>query len=81
MMQFFIAVCPPENFKQKVISFMKEYDPSYVNPHITVKAQSGLTPDKKWLKSIEDTCKSFPRFNISIGPPKYISDAAFLSGK
>jgi 2'-5' RNA ligase superfamily len=49
-------------------------------PHITVKAQSGLTADLAWLNKVKETCSSFPCFKLSIAEPSSFGSAvAFLS--
>ncbi|MDF2652485.1 MAG: 2-5 ligase [Paenibacillus sp.] len=51
-----------------------------VEPHITVKAQSGLTIDLAGLDKVRHRCSIFPRFKLSLSEPATFGTAvAFLS--
>nr|WP_245345404.1 2'-5' RNA ligase family protein [Halobacillus andaensis] len=45
-----------------------------VEPHITLKAQGGLTTDEKWLSEVKEVCDHFHSFQVSLGPPKFFGD-------
>jgi 2'-5' RNA ligase len=82
--QYFIGVVPPEDYKQKIVNFQKRafngQVPEIVEPHITVKAQGGLTEDLEWLKRVKEVCAAFPAFHLTIGEPKSFGSAIlFLS--
>ncbi|MFK3958930.1 2'-5' RNA ligase family protein [Guptibacillus hwajinpoensis] len=69
-MPFFIAVLPPHQIIERIHSFRKKWDyhePS--PPHITVKAQSGLTATDDWVEKIERICRNFPAFELKLGAP------------
>ena len=71
-------------YKEKIVEFQKRWQSNHtwevVEPHITVKAQSGLGSDLHWLKEIKRTCASFPRFTLSICSVETFGDAvAYLS--
>lgn len=83
-MQYFIGIVPPEEYLMKVTEFQEKWNKnvgsSIVEPHITVKAQGGLTPDKKWLVKIEQLCKKIGPFEVKLGPPMFFGDQViFLS--
>lgn len=51
-------------------------------PHITVKAQGGLSIDEKWLSTVNDVCKKFPSFKVELNESKFFGDSVlFLSVK
>ncbi|MBD2864032.1 2'-5' RNA ligase family protein [Paenibacillus oceani] len=84
MQQFFIGIVLPDEYKQQVIVFRDRWASNglreVVEPHITVKAQSGLTIDLAWLDKVRRTCSIFPRFKLSLSEPKTFGTAvAFLS--
>jgi len=83
-MRFFVGIVPPNHYKERIIEFQKKWESNnmweIVEPHITVKAQSGLGSDLVWLDSIKRTCATFPRFTVSIGNPETFHDVvAYLS--
>lgn len=83
-MQFFAGIVPPKDYKDKVIKFQQKWDSNnmwrLVEPHITVKAQSGLTADLSWLAAIRRECASCSKFTVSLSHPETFADAvAYLS--
>jgi len=83
-MQFFVGIVPPDDYKQKIIDFQKKWVSNnmwkIVEPHITVKAQSGLGTDLAWLDNIKHVCASFPRFPVTLGQSETFGVAvAYLS--
>lgn len=54
-MQYFIGIVPPDEYLERIVSFQKRWSsnglPDVVEPHVTVKAQSGLTLDMAWLEN------------------------------
>ena len=84
-MQYFIGIVPPNDFKERIVEFQKRWQSNHTwevaEPHITVKAQSGLGSNLRWLESIKRICASYPRFTVSIGYPETFGDAvAYLRG-
>lgn len=77
-MQFFIGIVPTEEYKTKIIDFQQKWKNNrisdVVEPHITLKAQGGLTPDEKWLSKVEEVCRNFPAFQITIDKPTFFGD-------
>jgi len=78
-MQYFIGIVPPDNYKKRILKFQQKWDNNElfnaVEPHITVKAQGGLTSDKNWLSKVKKVCKSFSPFHLSINEPKYFGES------
>ncbi|MGM7702801.1 2'-5' RNA ligase family protein [Pseudalkalibacillus sp. Hm43] len=77
-MQYFIGIVPPEDYKTNIIEFQKKWNGHWitevVEPHITVKAQGGLTPDQEWLSKVEEVCKEFQPFTVSVGKPMFFGE-------
>lgn len=55
-MKFFIGIVPPLATKERIFEFQKSFPsnkvPYFNEPHITLKAPSGLTEDKAWLAPV-----------------------------
>ena len=86
MMRYFIGIVPPDDFGRRIVEFQKIWKRNrtweVAGPHITVKSQSGLGSDLRWLESIRRTCASFPRFTVSIDDADTFGDAvAYLTVK
>jgi 2'-5' RNA ligase len=66
-MQYFIGVIPPKEIQDRIINFQQRFfNKKVVEPHITIKAQSGLTEDKVWLEKVENYLKQQPSFKIEL---------------
>lgn len=69
-MKFFIGIVPPLATKEKVLDFQKSFPsnkvPFFHEPHITLKAPSGLTEDKAWLAKVMALVGDYPRFQIKL---------------
>jgi 2'-5' RNA ligase len=78
MMQYFIGIVPPNDYKEQISKFQRMWKkntlPELVEPHITLKAQGGLTADEQWINQVEKVCSNFPAFNIDIDNPKFFGD-------
>jgi 2'-5' RNA ligase len=84
VMQYFIGVVPPDDYKRKLISFQERWKNNslvkVVEPHITVKAQSGLTMDKSWLGNVKAVGESFSPFEVTLNQPMFFGEhVLFLS--
>lgn len=77
-MQYFLAILPPPEFRNLICETFKGL---IEQPHITVKAQCGLTPKVgEWLPNTIDAVKGFGSFEINIAEPSYFGDSVlFLS--
>lgn len=77
-MQYFIGIVPNEEYKMKVIGFRNKWKNNsigeVVEPHITLKAQGGLTPDEKWISKVEEVCNQTRPFKITIDKPMFFGD-------
>src|SRR5687768_8031602 len=85
-MQFFIGIVPPDEFKKKIVELQQQWKnnslPDVVEPHITVKAQGGLTPDEVWLSKVKKVCEDFSSFKLKLNKPAFFGDSVlFLSVK
>lgn len=84
MMPFFVGIVPPNDLKVKIIQFQQKWESNnmwrLVEPHITVKAQSGLSSGLSWLEAIKQVCASTAPFNVLLSHPETFADAvAYLS--
>ncbi|MCP8967928.1 2'-5' RNA ligase family protein [Ectobacillus ponti] len=79
-MQFFIGIVPHAEQEERIISFMRQYHPDYSLPHITVKAQGGLAPERDWLERVEAVCRAFPAFRVALGAPQYFGNRVLYLG-
>lgn len=72
---YFIGIVPPEEYLVRIVKFQsKWFKHSVVEPHITLKAQGGLTPDKKWINKVQKICYKFKPFQVLLDKPKYFGD-------
>lgn len=83
-MQYFIGITPPDDYKERVMDFRNRWSSNCLNdvvePHITVKAQGGLTADLHWLEGVRQICSLIQCFQISLSKPgSFGSAVTFLS--
>ncbi|WP_340003681.1 2'-5' RNA ligase family protein [Paenibacillus sp. FSL K6-0276] len=83
-MQYFIGIVPPDEYKEQIAAFRNRWASNrlqaVVEPHITVKAQGGLTEDMHWLENVRGTCSSVQCFQLSLSEPGSFGNAVtFLS--
>ncbi|MCP1422918.1 2'-5' RNA ligase [Paenibacillus xylanexedens] len=83
-MKYFIGITSPDDYKEKIVAFRDRWSSNRLNdvvePHITVKAQGGLTVDLHWLESVRQTCSLMPSFQLSLSEPESFGSAVtFLS--
>ncbi|MDO6654592.1 2'-5' RNA ligase family protein [Anaerobacillus sp. 1_MG-2023] len=73
--QYFIGITPPPDYLAKVEHFQRKWINFLgVEPHITLKAQGGLSPDKKWIEKVENVCKKIHPFTLTVAEPHYFGD-------
>lgn len=82
-MQYFIGIVPPIEYKNQITSFRNRWKHHQLNevaePHITVKAQGGLTEDLTWLKKVKIVCSTTQRFRLTLTEPsKFGNEVVFL---
>jgi 2'-5' RNA ligase len=74
-MWFFIGITPPDDLKGRITRFQGGFSyTKVVEPHITIKTQSGLTADQAWLKPVETYLRQQPPFYVQLGVPQWFSD-------
>lgn len=80
-MEFFIGIAPPKEISERITEFQKKFlYKEVVEPHITIKTQSGLTQDKLWIEKIESYLKEQKVFTVKLGEPQWFRDEVlFLS--
>lgn len=83
-MQYFIGIIPPDEYKAQIVSFCNRWGSNrlqeIVEPHITVKAQGGLTEDMVWLERIGNACLSVPGFQLSLTEPAMFGTSVVFLG-
>ncbi|WP_419962385.1 2'-5' RNA ligase family protein [Psychrobacillus sp. BM2] len=73
--EYFIGIVPPKEYLERIEHFQSKWiNKLGVEPHITLKAQGGLTPDKKWIDKILKVCGNFKPFQISLDKAKYFGE-------
>ncbi|PFG12240.1 2'-5' RNA ligase family protein [Bacillus sp. es.036] len=73
--QYFIGITPPPDYQKKFKYFQHKWlEFLIVEPHITLKAQGGLTPDKEWIVKVKTVCKRTQPFPITLAKPNYFGD-------
>lgn len=83
-MHYFIGIVPPEQELNRLKDFRNQWPANrideMVEPHITLKAQGGLTADESWLDGVKQTAAEFPAFEIELGEPRFFGeDILYLS--
>jgi 2'-5' RNA ligase len=71
--RYAIVVTPPEAYQRRIVTWRNrwvgERERRVVEPHLTVKAQGGLTDDRAWLKGVRAVCAAFPAFVVTLTEP------------
>ncbi len=69
-MKFFIGIVPPLATKKRIFEFQKSFPsnkvPYFNEPHITLKAPSGLPEDKTWLAPLMTLVGGHMPFEIKL---------------
>lgn len=83
-MQYFIGIVPTQEYIEKVTDFRDRWKNNsisdVVEPHITLKAQGGLTTDKKWLSKVKQVCSNTKPFDIKLEKTMFFGeDILYLS--
>ncbi|MEZ0481573.1 2'-5' RNA ligase family protein [Planococcus sp. SSTMD024] len=70
-MKYFIGIVPADKFINRLSRFRKQWPDNQIDevvePHITLKAQGGLTPDESWLEGVRKACQKIAPFEVMIG--------------
>ena len=81
-MKFFIGIVPPLTTKERIFEFQKSFPsnkvPYFHEPHITLKAPTGLTEDKMWLAKLIVLIGNYKRFQITLDGFDNFDDRAFF---
>nr|WP_174612755.1 2'-5' RNA ligase family protein [Virgibacillus ihumii] len=85
-MQYFIGVVPPDEYLSRIKQFRQRWRNNsideVVEPHITLKAQGGLTEDTRWFEPVKLVCKNFRPFQLSLNEPRFFAEGIlYLSAK
>lgn len=73
--EYFIGIVPPEEYMERIEHFQRKWmNLLGVEPHITLKSQGGLTPDKEWIDKIKEVCENFKSFHLSLDKPMYFGN-------
>ncbi|WP_211655377.1 2'-5' RNA ligase family protein [Planococcus alpniumensis] len=77
-MQYFIGISPPADYTNQLSQFRKQWPDNridkIVEPHITLKAQGGLTPDESWLENVRKACEKTNRFEATVGGTAFFGE-------
>lgn len=77
-MKYFIGIVPPKQETKRIDQFRLRWEnnqlPKVVEPHVTLKAQGGLTEDKKWIEPICQVCERFHSFQLAFNKPQFFFD-------
>lgn len=82
-MEYALGIIPPTPYRQRIAAFQRRWPgnptPEVVEPHITVKAPGGLTPDLAWMDPVTAVCRAFPPFTMAVtGPAFFGADVVYL---
>lgn len=73
--EYFIGIVPPKEYMDRIEHLQRKWMKHLgVEPHITLKAQGGLTLDKKWIDKVKKVCENFEPFQMSLDKPMYFGD-------
>ena len=73
--KYFIGIVPPQEYLKRIVNFQSRWINTLgVEPHITLKAQGGLSVDKKWIQKVIDVCDNYKPFQLKLGAPKYFGN-------
>jgi 2'-5' RNA ligase len=80
-MWYFIGVTPPEDIKKRIVHFQNEFSYKWVvEPHITIKTQSGLTADRAWLQPVERYLRQQHPFQVEVTGLRWFADEVLFLG-
>lgn len=77
-MNYFIGINPPEEYKSRISAFRNKWKNNFIDdivePHITLKAQGGLTEDLSWLSGIKKVCAETEPFRIQLSEARFFGE-------
>lgn len=72
---YFIGIVPPEGYLKRIQHFQNKWNEhTGVEPHITLKAQGGLTADREWVEKVKEVCSKSTPFQLTLEGPAYFGD-------
>ncbi len=76
MVSCFIGIVPPPGISEAISHFAGAFGcrPGWP-PHITVKAQPGLTCDLGWLESVQEACRTHAVIAAKLGGPIMLGES------
>jgi 2'-5' RNA ligase len=82
--EYLIGIVPTEGYLQRVSEFQRRWPANrlvhIVEPHVTIKAQAGLTEDLGWLQQVQAVCTATRPFELAFGEPGWFGEQVlFLS--
>ncbi|NMP23713.1 2'-5' RNA ligase family protein [Sulfobacillus harzensis] len=85
VVQYFIGIAPPKADRDRIRDFRGRWRSArhvLTEPHITVKAQGGLSEDLGWVKAVRRVCRTWHSFDVEIrGPHMFGATVVYLSVK
>lgn len=74
--EYFIGIVPPEDYLSRIEEFQSKWiERSGVEPHVTLKAQGGLSADREWIEKVKDVCVNVKPFQMTLDRPAYFGDS------
>jgi 2'-5' RNA ligase len=74
--EYFIGIVPPKEYLERIEQLQRKWMKHLgVEPHITLKAQGGLTLDRNWIDKVKRVCENFEHFQMSLDKPMYFGDS------
>ncbi|MCA0987439.1 2'-5' RNA ligase family protein [Guptibacillus algicola] len=73
---YFIGIVPPEDYLSRIEEFQSKWiERSGVEPHVTLKAQGGLSANREWIEKVEDVCANVRPFQVTLDHPAYFGES------
>lgn len=72
-MEYFIGIVPPVEYRECIRHFRERWKSARhvtTEPHITVKAQGGLTYDLVWVDAVRHVCSAMDPFGVTFAEPR-----------
>lgn len=64
--EYFIGIVPPKEIYNQILGIQQQYGNNKAEPHITIKAQGGLTQDRGWIGEVSKVAKAFSPFPVKL---------------
>ncbi|WP_377890167.1 2'-5' RNA ligase family protein [Alkalihalobacillus sp. R86527] len=74
--EYFIGIVPPEDYLKRIEEFQGKWNErTGVEPHVTLKAQGGLSANQEWIEKVKEVCKTVKAFQMTLDRPAYFGDS------